>query len=435
MRKAPARVRAHRALLAVLAVALLLRGGMVALNEITPAYDAADYQRIAVVLSETGGYPPTTYAAPGTPSAFRPPAWPYALAATKVVAGEGETAGRLLGALLGTLSVLLVFLVARDVWNRRTALTAAWLTAVFPPLLFADTSLLSEVLFTPCMLGMVWALLRAQGNADAWRWLPAAGALNGLAMLTRSSGVVLLAPLAIGAWRAAGGTRGRTVAAVALAVAAAAVVVAPWTIRNAVVFGELVPVSTQGGYSLAATYNPSANSRDEFRGAARMPADVPALGPLLGRPGHDEADLGDELGRLGREYAADNPGYVLDVMRLNTIRMLLLGGVEQKWRTRLAHAEMGVPERADGLLALSVLAALLAAIAGVVALVRRSPGIDGRRGPLWLWAIPLLLWLVTVVISGGPRYRVVLDPFLLMLAAVALTAWRTRRHRRRHRIA
>lgn len=65
----------RRATIAVLAVALLLRVALVAVTDgFNPAYDAADYQRIAAVPGETGSYPPTMYAAPGTPAAFRPPA-------------------------------------------------------------------------------------------------------------------------------------------------------------------------------------------------------------------------------------------------------------------------------------------------------------------------------------------------------------------------
>jgi predicted membrane protein len=67
--------------------------------------------------------------------------------------------------------------------------------------------------------------------------------------------------------------------------------------------------------------------------------------------------------------------------------------------------------------------------------IPRSPcthSVAGRLrvgiGPWWLWAIPLLAVVGTVPFDGGPRYRVPLDPFLLLLAAAVI---RTRRYGRR----
>ena len=55
----------------------------------------------------------------------------------------------------------------------------------------------------------------------------------------------------------------------------------------------------------------------------------------------------------------------------------------------------------------------------------------GRRGradragaarPAWLWAVPLLLFLSVVFLAvETPRYRTALDPFVILLAALALT--------------
>jgi hypothetical protein len=43
-----------------------------------------------------------------------------------------------------------------------------------------------------------------------------------------------------------------------------------------------------------------------------------------------------------------------------------------------------------------------------------------RRVPLGIWLAPLLLWLSTVALQAVPRFRAVIDPFLIQLAAVAL---------------
>lgn len=57
----------------------------------------------------------------------------------------------------------------------------------------------------------------------------------------------------------------------------------------------------------------------------------------------------------------------------------------------------------------------LLAIAGL-ALTR------GRVGPPWFWLTPVLLFASVVVISSDTRYRLPLEPFAVLLAALALTA-------------
>ncbi|MGI8623807.1 MAG: glycosyltransferase family 39 protein [Solirubrobacteraceae bacterium] len=420
--------RPGRALLVILAVALLLRLGLIASTPgFQPTYDGADYQRVATALVSTGGYPPTTYATPGTPSAFRPPAWPYALAGAYALAGPHAAAGRVLGALLGTLSVLLLALAASELFGRRIGLLAAGATAVFPPLWFADTALLSESLFTACALGLAWALLRARRAERPRRWIAGAGVLCGLAVLTRSQGFVLLVPLVMAAWELTPGGRGRSAGSAALAVTVALAVLLPWTVRNFDAFGTLVPVSTQSGYTLAGTYNSTAAAKGSYYGAARLPARLPQLRGVLTEPGQDEAQLDRRLGTVARSFAAQHPRYDLDVARRNSLRLLTLGGLDQRWLTRLSNREMGIPRRLDQLLSLAVALEFALALAGAVVLVRRLPGTPGWRGPAWWWAIPVLLWGSTVIVSGAPRYRVVVDPFVLVLVGVAISWWFVRR--------
>ena len=61
---------------------------------------------------------------------------------------------------------------------------------------------------------------------------------------------------------------------------------------------------------------------------------------------------------------------------------------------------------------------LAAALAGALTSVR-------RRVPAWLVALPILLWIATVLVqSETPRFRAPLDPFILLLAAAGLCALR-----------
>ncbi|MDQ3630599.1 MAG: hypothetical protein M3417_04850, partial [Actinomycetota bacterium] len=112
-----------------------------------------------------------------------------------------RAAGLLTGsALLGGILVSLVsFGAALYLLRRLTALelggdaarATVWLTAAFP-VAFFFSAVYSEALFLALSVGCVYAV-----RTDRWAW---AGTLGLLATATRSAGVVLLVPLALGLW-------------------------------------------------------------------------------------------------------------------------------------------------------------------------------------------------------------------------------------------
>src|SRR4051812_41146548 len=207
-----------RALLLILAVALIARlAVIVATPDFHPIFDAAHYDRLGASIADGHGYPGQFV--PPTPSAFRPPLYPFALAAVHLLGG-GWTAGRLLGALLGVLTVLLVAAVAERLWSRRGALGAPAVTALFPPPLLVNASLLSESLFVPLALAVLLATLQYRRSGAA-RWALAAGVLCGLAALTRVNGLVLVVAAAAGMWGGPPRWSARALAAPAVVVAAA----------------------------------------------------------------------------------------------------------------------------------------------------------------------------------------------------------------------
>jgi len=407
----------RRSLIVMLAVALVLRVGLVATTgEHVPWGDPSDYDRHAAFLVEQGTYPPSSQAAPGSPAAFRPPAWPYLLAGVYEVTGARWTAGRLAAAVLGTLSVLLVYLIAGAALGRTAARWAGWLAAVFPPMVFLAGSLVAESLFVFLMLTAVWATLRARGSGHTVRWAILAGVACGLAALTRTNGLVLVLPVAIGL-AAAGGLTFRRIAvrpllAPALALLAAALTIAPWTIRNAAAFGEFVPVSTQGGYTMAAVWNAEADSSGPSRGR-------PQYGPVepyKHRVGVDEVELDRTLRRLARDYAQDHPGYVVELAGLNLLRMFKLAGDESFTFYWNLERDMTPARRALGSLGMALIVALV-----LTALILGAGRSRLRRAPLWLWLFPALMLASSVLLLGNPRYRAPIDPFLVMTAAVAVT--------------
>lgn len=394
------------ALWVLVAVALGVRLAVVAATQDVPlASDPADYHRHAMSLARGDGYPETK-ASGGGPSALRPPGYPSFLAGVYTITGPNPTAGRVAQALIGTFIVVLVGLLANRVWNRRTALVCSGLAAVFPPLLVAGASLQVEPSFVVLMLAALLAVLRYRGS-ERWAWALLAGVLGGLASLTRSNGLVLLLPLALGVWIARPRWSWKALVAPIAVLAAAAITIAPWTVRNAVVMDAFVPLSTQGGYTLGGTYSEEARTDRRLPSAWRLPV-------RPGEPGSrrlGEVALGDRLTAAATKYAVEHPLYVLATGYRNTLRLLHLRDLDYGRQTLQRPNGVG-----PGLVDLSIVSFYLVLLFGLVGATTRA----ARGAPRFLWLTPVLLLLSAVFVQGQARFRVPIDPFIVILAGLGL---------------
>jgi 4-amino-4-deoxy-L-arabinose transferase-like glycosyltransferase len=419
----------------VLVLALALRLGYVAL---TPGYaivhDARDYDAHARSIAAGEGFA-RLGPGPSRVTAFRPPAYPVLLAGVYTLTGhetkadeQRVVAGRVANALVGTAIVALIGVLALQLFDRRVALVAMALAAVYLPLILVGGALMSEPLFAALLLGALGAAIAHRRSSHRLRWALLAGVLGGLASLTRANGLILLLPLALAVWDARPRWTREALVPPALLVAVAVLTVAPWTARNERVLGAFVPVSTQLGTSLAGTYNDVARMDPRHPGAWRSLRRVPQY-QYLTAPGPwrrtGEAMLERRLRSVALRYAADHPGYVAEVVLWNTRRALDLAGLS--W-SRHTYSTVSVePGWADaGVVCFWLVGAL--ALAG--ALLTRA----GRRTPLHVVLVPALLYLSVVFLAfETPRYRTGIDPFVVLLAAVALVtgadALRSRRAR------
>lgn len=408
---------------AIVVVALCLRVALaVADPDFRPVADAADYDQHAVTLATSGTYPDSGLV--GGPSAFRPPAYPYVLGGAYRLTGTADsearwTVGRVVGALLSTLLVILIGALTLRFWDRGTAIVAMALAALYLPLITVGDALLADGLFAVLAVAAVLAALAARPrpsrDSTCWWLVGLAGALAGAATLTRTNGVVVVAVLALAVWGRPWRRPAALAAPVAL-VAAAAVVIAPWSVRNALAFDAFVPVSTQGGFTLAGTYNDVTRTDPVLPGKWRAII-VEPYASVLDRRGLDEAEADRALRAAAREYVADHPTYVLKVGLWNTIRLAGLQGADAE---RPVAPEIGVSGRTSDAHVYAFYVLALLAIGGMVAGAFRA-----RPWPLWVLPAALVVSLVFVT-SPNTRYRTVIDALLMPPAAVGVVAAATR---------
>jgi 4-amino-4-deoxy-L-arabinose transferase-like glycosyltransferase len=406
-----------------LLVVILALGVRLAYVDATPGYplrhDSRDYDGHARSIAAGEGFSATL--AHGRPTAFRPPGYPYMLAGIYRLAGVDRApverrvrVARIAGAVLGTLTVALVGLLALALWGRRTAVIAGALTALYVPLITVGATVMSEPLFVVLMLAALLAVVRHRQSAHRLRFALLGGVLAGLAILTRANALVLLLPFALAVWD--GRPRlGRAALGPPLAlVAVALLTVAPWTVRNAVVLHSFVPVSTQLGSALAGTYNDQARNDPVNPASWRSIKHVAAYASLWRNiDAIPEPEVDRRLRASARRYIVAHPAYVAEVGFWNTVRMLDLAGLR---RSRATAATIGIDHRwADaGVVCFWIFAAV--ALAG--AATARA-----RATPRFVWAIPALLIASVIFLTlETPRYRTAVDPFVVLLAALALSA-------------
>jgi len=278
------------ALAAVLLLGLGLRIGE-AWDGRAPVYDAAAYAAIAANLDRGDGF--TVGPQATQPSSNYSPGLPLFVAGTyKLSGGVHERLARVVLALIGALSVLFAYLIGRRLGLAKNppygeenspiawpALIGALVVAIYPALLEYGGMLMSEPLAATLLSGGVLASLWTW-DGGRWRWL-LPGALFGALALTRPeylaiAGLVALVVFAREArddWR-------RSLVRSAIFLLGLVVIVAPWTIRNAVALDRFVPISTGGGQVLfAGTYLPSDGDPE------KVGAEVVAENPDLFAPG------------------------------------------------------------------------------------------------------------------------------------------------------
>jgi 4-amino-4-deoxy-L-arabinose transferase-like glycosyltransferase len=412
---------------AIIVLAIALRLAAVAADDgYRPHNDAFEYDYYAQSIAAGDGYPRSGYLLQGGPTAIRGPGYPYLLAGTYALSDDSRTVGRLLGVGLGALTVFLLYLIAKRIWGRRIGLVAAALAAIFPPLILLSRDLVSETLFIPLMLAALLCVLEFRRTGGALRWAAAAGALCGVAALTRNTAVALMAPVALGVWTARPALRPPSLAPPLLALACAGLVLVPWIVRDAAEFGRFVPVTTSAGIAASGTYNEASYADPDTHGAWRNPQVVPELTPLFRTPGLDEAEGDARLRQGAREFAWSHPAYVAEVSAWNLLRLFEIADGSVVDAGGEVVAERGIGSATPLAEQIGLAFAVILAAVGAVAMARSQPreaGLPPRipRGPLFFWLVPILMILVAIPIAGLPRYRLPADPFLLILAAIGLT--------------
>jgi Dolichyl-phosphate-mannose-protein mannosyltransferase len=411
---------------AILIGALALRIGEVQGTSYKPRNDAGSYLTQASYIAHTGDY--SLRRTPGSgaggtrgPSAYFAPGFPYFLALVDIIDGH-ETRrdgaihpARISQAVLGTITVALIGLIALELFGEIAGLIALVLAAVYPVLIELSVVLVAENLLTALVLAAVYSGLRVRRARNArttYAWVAGAGVLTGLATLTHENGIVIIFPLLVAVWTGRPRLKPQSLAAPALLIVATGLMILPWTIRNAVVMHHFIPVSDETGITLVGTYNVASAADPQLAYKWRIFYGIPGERSLI----HEEStltepEIGARLEHQALHYISDHPFSPFVVGFHNTVRMFELEG-SFAWQASASAISLPTNTARVGIFSFWFLCVL--AIAGAFTKL-------ARRAPKWIWWVPILMALSVVVVNvETPRFREPVDPFLILLASAGL---------------
>lgn len=180
---------------------------------------------------------------------MHPPGYPILIAAVYKVSGNSDTALRLFQILCDAAAAVLVFLIAVELLPVAAAVIAGLLVAFSPQFAYSSLLLLPDSVSALPILLAVYLIIRASKRPRVVMII-AAGAAIGLSCWLRANAMLLAPFLCLlilvlfergRRWRYAGAL-----------VAAALLIIAPVTIRNAIVFRSFIPLSLSAGQNLIA---------------------------------------------------------------------------------------------------------------------------------------------------------------------------------------
>ena len=202
------------------------------------------------------------------PTAQWPPVFPFLLSIVYRITGQHHAAGEVFNAVLGALTVSLLYLLARRLFGRREAIVAAGGLAIFPGQILWNEVLLAETVYALGLVGFLFLLARAARAAVVRR---------GARRVDRAG----RADPGRGAAPDPGGARG-VVARAAQAHAGRrarpcwpgwpVLTIAPWTVRNAVVMDAFIPISSNASITLYSGHNERADGAQNYARPARRTA-------------------------------------------------------------------------------------------------------------------------------------------------------------------
>ncbi len=339
------------------------------------------------------------------PTAWTTPVYPLLVAGVFRVFGvytfPAYIAAVVLNILFSTVACVPLFFAGKRIGGAGLAAMASWLWAVFPNAIVFTVSIWDVSLSALLVASIVWATVSLSESRHLRAWL-GYGFLWGLALMTNATLLVLL-PFLLG-WLV---FRTRELRRPVLAAGVALACCVPWTIRNYAVFHTFVPLRSVAGLQLWMGNNE--RTQGGWAGALH-PIDDSAEREKYVQMG--EVAYMEEKSQEALRFMLADPWR--EARLIGSRFVVFWSGGSQHPAQEFWNAQS---LRFRGLLLFNLLAAI-GALAGIAALWR-----EHHRYTFPIAVFPILYPLASYMAIASARYRLPVDPVVLLLTAVAIQKW------------
>lgn len=398
----------------LLAFAVRLLYNLQVAGHYTALHDSLTYETIAFNILHQQCY----CLLPHLATVDRAPLWPAMIAFIYKELDPHNFSVRYILCLIGSGTCGLIFLFAKDLFGRGSAIFAGVLAAIYPFLYVYDGWLYSESVYTFLLLAFCYTLYHLQRRPQ-WKLMALAGVLLGLISLTRPNGLLILGLVILWAmivgWRKIISWRAAAQSALTISLISL-VLVLPWTIRNYSVTQAFVPVAVGDGKVMLGAYNDSILSRAYYLGTWIIPSESsPAIAAQYPKncAGPCEVKRDSDYRMYAVQWIEAHLDSVPELLGLHFINI---------WQTVPQEADLAInrfPDQASShfvVLMMEIITPIVFALAALgLWLTRRR-----WRELLFIYFMIGLTIGQCLILYGIPRFRAPIEPMLILLGTGAL---------------
>lgn len=196
----------------------------------------------------------------GEEAFFRAPLYPYFLAIIYKIFGHNYYLPRLIQFIMGSMSCIFIYLIGREMFNRRVGLIASLVASFYGIFIYFEGELLLTFLVTFLLLASFLMLLHAYKNPTRKKWF-VSGLLLGLSATARPNTLILIPFVLLWLWfvlarGAHGFAKGVVLRRGLLFFSGSLLIISPVLVRNYAVGKDFVPIASQGGINFYIGNNP-----------------------------------------------------------------------------------------------------------------------------------------------------------------------------------
>lgn len=382
------------------------------LRYLSPGVDAKEYDELAVNLITGKGYCLKTNAGMAFietkgdchRTSWRTPLYPLFLAFIYLIFGHSYAVVRVIQSVMGALLCIIIYFIAKRVFNRDIALLSTALLACYKPfVLYAYWGgpgfLFSENLFTFLLAILMLFLLDAHKDFSLKTSL-ISGVLIGLISLTRP--VMALFPLFLFFFLLIRYHFLNAVKKIIPLIAIFSALIAPWAIRNYFVHKAFIPFSTEGGFVLLAGNNPYAKGGGLVTLTQFLHEEEIKNLSTMSETSRDKMYRGQAVEFILKNYRSLPKLFfrkLLVFWDLYVTDYALDSSIKRKYNIWYS----------------------LVFVFCLVWLMKQKKLKAGMNSILFL-TLFLYFSLMAVIFSGEPRFRLPLEPFLMIFSAAGVNA-------------